>query len=316
MPQLMRLNIFFLISILIPCIGAHAQIEQTNNLPNLNKHYFVQNSTTQSPFIKSSFRTNIGIAQSQDFENLILIIDDEQLIGLKGSLLFTDLYFSYQQKIKDWIAFDLEVGGTARIGTELQSMLSQGVNTFSSFRIGWLVKLAEGEKDMLSASLHINNYTANFIDFGGFIQDIIDGDRNASISRTVPILNGIIGLRYAHGFNEIFGIQGFGDLGYGDSYMRGESTFNYQIGGLFDINLATTTKVPLGFGIFYNLTARPDLVQVPDKYATNGGLNISYTAAPHFNLSLELSRLRVPVPNVEDKVNSTSFFISTKYFFN
>ncbi|MCK5278374.1 MAG: hypothetical protein KAK04_07550, partial [Cyclobacteriaceae bacterium] len=283
---------------------------------NLNNHYFIPNSNTQSPFIRSSFAMNLGIASSSDFENIILEVDGEPIIGLKGSLVFADLNFDYQQKVKDWIAFYLNVGVTARIGTELQSMLTTGVNTVAAFKMGWLVNIAEGKRNKLSGSLQVNNYTANIISVGDFIRDIVNGVENPSISKKVPILNGGIGLRYAHGFNELFGFQGFGGIGYGESYQRGSSDFTYNLGGLLDMNLATKTKTPLGFALFYNISAQPDLVQVKNNFATNGGLKISYSGAPHFNLGLEISRIRVPIPNVEEKVNSSSVIISSKYFFN
>lgn len=305
-----------LILIISSSLIVRAQNEQYNNLPNLNNHYFIPNSKTPSPFIKSHFEMNLGIASSEDFENIILEIDDDKIVGLKGSLIFADLNFDYQQKIKDWIAFYLNVGITARIGTELQSMLATGVNTVTRFKTGWLVHIAEGERDKFSTSLQISNYNANFINIGDFLVDVIDGVANPSISEHVPILNGILGLRYAHAFNEMFGFQGFGDIGYGESYERGKSDFVYNIGGLFDMNLATKTKAPLGFALFYNLDAYPDIVQVKGKFATNGGLKISYSGAPHFNLGLEVSSLKVPIPNVEDKVKSSSIIISSKYYFN
>ena len=306
----------FLISITVPCAMAMAQSPQENNLPHLNNHYFIPNSNTHSPFIRSSFAMNLGIASSSDFENIILEVDGEPIIGLKGSLIFADLNFDYQQKVKDWIAFYLNVGVTARIGTELQSMLAQGVNTVATFKMGWLVHLAEGKRNKLSGSLQVNNFSANFISVGDFIDDIVNDKPNPSISKKVPILNGGIGLRYAHGFNELFGFQGFGGIAYGESYERGSSVITYALGGLFDLNLATKTKTPMGFALFYNVSAQPDLVQVKNKFATNSGLKISYSGAPHFNLGLEISRVRVPIPNIEEKVNSTSVFISSKYFFN
>lgn len=308
--------LIFLISIIVPCALSMAQNPQENNLPNLNNHYFIPNSNTPSPFINSHFGMNLGIASSDDFENIILEIDGEPIIGLKGSLIFADLNFEYQQKVKDWIAFYLNVGITARIGTELQSILATGVNTVTSFRMGWLVSLAEGKRDKLSGSLQVNNFSTNIISVGDFIYDVVNGETNPSISKNVPILNVGIGLRYAHAFNELFGFQGFGGIGYGDSYQRGSSDFTYRLGGLFDLNLATTTKTPMGFAVFYNFSAQPDLVQVENNFATNAGLKISYSGAPHFNLGLEISRIRVPIPNVEEKVSSTLVTISSKYFFN
>lgn len=293
-----------------------AQNEQNNNLPKLNNHYFIPNSNTPSPFIKSHFAMNLGIAGSNDFENIILDIDGVPIIGLKGSLIFADLNFDYQQKIKDWIAFNIKVGVTARIGSELQSILTQGVNTVTAFRMGWLVNLAEGKRNKLSGNLQVNNYSANFISIRDFIDDIINGKANPSIAKNIPILNGGIGLRYAHAFNELFGFQGFGGVAYGESYERGSSEITYSLGGLFDMNLATKTKTPLGFALFYNINSLPDLVYVKNNFATNSGLKISYSGAPHFNLGLELSRIRVPVANVKEKVSGSSVTISSKYFFN
>ena len=89
-----------------------------------------------------------------------------------------------------------------------------------------------------------------------------------------------------------------------------------SVGALVDANLATTTKLPLGFALFSNFSARPDLVQVEGRSALNNGIKISYTGAPHFNLGIELSSLRVPLPNLEDKVTSTSALISCIYYFN
>jgi hypothetical protein len=311
----MRLFIL-IISILIPSALTFAQSEEANNLPLLNGHYFVPVSSLPAPFIKSHFGMSLGIASAKDFENILLEIDDEIIIGSKGSLIFADLNFDYQQKIKDWIAFYAKVGITARVVTELQSLLAQGVNTVTSFKMGWLIKIAKGEKYLLSGNIQINNNTANFINVKGFVDDIINNAPKPSISRNVPILSGGIGLRYAYGFNDLFGLQAFGGIAYGESYERGVSDFTHRIGGSFDANLANRTKVPMGFALFYSSSSLPELVQVKGKSATNGGIKISYTGAPHFNMGLELSQIRVPIPNVEEKVNSKSILITTKYYFN
>ncbi len=290
--------------------------QDENNTPRLNDHFFVPVCMIASPFIKSSFTTNLGIAQSSEFENVILEIDDEKYYGLTGSLLFADLEFEYQQKIKDWIALYISYNLTARVGTEFQSFISQGVSTVSSFRIGWLVRILETEKFMLSGDIQINNHSATFITVSEFVKDIIENDTITSITRNVPILNMNGGLRFAYGINKVFGIQGFADLGYGDSYRRGKSDFIYRTGGGIDANLASTTKVPLGFSLFFTASALPDYVHVAGKSALGTGLKISYSAAPHFNIGLEITKMRIPVPNIDDKVQSTSLFISSKYYFN
>ena len=293
-----------------------AQDNADNNVPNLNGHYFIPVSRIADPYIKSHFITNLGIAQSSEFDNFILEIDGKEIRGLKGSLIFATLDFEYQQKIKDWIAMYISYSLTARIGTELSSILTQGVSAVSSSRIGWLIKLVETEKFMLSADLEVNNHNATFISISEFIKDIIKDTVVTSISRNVPILNMTGGLRFAYGINKTFGIQGNVELGYGDSYRRGISDYIYRIGAAFDANLAYTTKVPLGFTAFFNSSATPDYVHVAGKSATITGLKISYAAGRHFNIGLELSSAVIPIPNVKNKVTSTSAVISSRYYFN
>ena len=290
--------------------------QNVSNVPFLNGHYFIPVSVSPGPFIKSYFTTNLGIAQSSDFENVILEIDGEKIIGLKGKLLFADLDFEYQQKIKDWIALYINYGLTARLGTELQSFLTQGVNTVSTFRIGWLVKIVESDKLMLSGNIQVNSHSATFISVSEFVNDLVMNDTITSISRRVPMLNMNGGLRFAYGINKVFGFQGYADLGYGDSYKRGKSDLIYRLGGAFDANLSMTTKIPLGFSYFFIASALPDFVHVAGKSALNTGFKISYAAAPHFNIGLEISSLVTPVPNVDEKVKSISTFISSKYYFN
>ncbi len=293
-----------------------AQDESNNNIPNLNNHYFIPISTAPGPFIKSYFTNNIGVAQSSEYENVILEIDGEKIFGLRGTLLFADLDFEYQQKIKDWIALYVNFNLTARLGTELQSILTQGVNTVATSRIGWLIRIMESEKFMLSANVQVNNHSATFISISEFVKDLVRDSVVTSISRQVPILNMNGGVRFAYGINRVFGFQGFLDLGYGDSYKRGKSDLIYRAGGSLDANLSTTTKVPLGFAVFFNSSRLPDLVQVAGESALNTGIKISYAAGQHFNFGFELSRLRIPIPDVEKKVISTSAFISSKYYFN
>lgn len=309
-------SIFTIIVLFICHEYVMAQDKPNNNVPELNGHYFIPTSVIPGPFIKSYFTTNLGIAQSGEFENLILEIDGEKILGLKGTLLFTDLDFEYQQKIKDWIALYINFNLTARIGTELQSILTQGVNTVSTARIGWLIKIVETEKFMLSGNIQVNNHSATFISISEFVKELVRDSVVTSISRNVPILNMNGGLKFAYAINKTFGFQGFADVGYGDSYKRGVSDYIYRVGGAFDANLAFTTKVPLGFSIFYNSSKFPDLVQVADRSARNTGLKLSYAAGQHFNIGIELSRLVVPIPNIEQKVKSTSAVISSKYYFN
>lgn len=307
---------FYTIPLISLGIEAYAQEKFDNTVPKLNGHYFTPFDGVPGPFINSNFGSSIGVAFSNKFENVIIEIDGEPLLGLEGSLLFADLNFEYQQKIKDWIAIFIKVGVTARIGTELQSMLTQGVSSVTSVRLGWLFELAKGKKYMLSGTAQVNNHNGIFINVGDFISDIISDSVVTSISKNVPSLNGTIGLRYAYGFNDMFGFQLDFETGFGESFERGSTTSLTKIGGMVDMNLASRTKVPIGIVLAYNISTLPDFVYVKDRAATIAGLKIAYTGAPNFNLGLEISSMKVPIPNVSEKVRSTGVIITTRYYFN
>ena len=297
-------------------IAVMAQTEETNHIPHLNRHYFVPHSTASWAFTNSHFSTNIGVATSEEFNKIYYILDGEQLVALKGEMVFTNISFDYQQKIKDWVAFYVSTGLTARVGTELLGILSQGVNTVTFLKMGWLVRIATHEKYQLSGSLQLNNHSATFISISDFVTSIVEDSLITSITKQVPILNANAGLRFAYAINDLYGVQTFAEFGWGDSYERGVDGPNYRAGVIFDVNLAARTKVPLGIAAFYISSSIPDLVQVKSKASSNTGLRISYSGAPHFNFGLELSRLNVPVPNIEEKIKSTSMVISTRYYFN
>ena len=70
----MKYIIAILLYLIIQHIG-YGQDEIENNLPQLNHHVFIPVSVIPQPFIKSSLVTNLGIAQSGEFANLVLEVD-------------------------------------------------------------------------------------------------------------------------------------------------------------------------------------------------------------------------------------------------
>ena len=293
------------------------QTETINNIPHLNGHYFVTNSRTPHPFINSSISTNLGLAKSGEFATELFQLGGVSIVGLSGQLVFADLDVYYQQKIKDWVAFYTHAGLTARAGSGTQSIISQGLNTVSSIRIGWLIEILKKPKYMLSGNFQINNHSATFIDISQLVEDFDeDHSFDKDIYQVVPMFIGNVGLRFAYGMNDLIGCQLYAEGGYGESFKRGESNFTYRIGGLVDVNLYQHTDIPIGFLIYYNSTTIPDYVQVENKAASNYGFKLAYTGGAHFNFGLEVSKLRIPIPGASENVPGSSFILSSHYFFN
>jgi hypothetical protein len=132
----------------------------------------------------------------------------------------------------------------------------------------------------------------------------------------VPSLNALVGLKFAYGFNDLFGLRLNFDTGFGESFERGSTSLFYNFGGIFDINLANRTKVPLGFGLNLNFSTLPDVVHVDDRTASLGGLKIAFMGAEHYVIGLETLYMKVPIPGVDDKITSTGILLTSKFYFN
>jgi hypothetical protein len=63
----------------------------------------------------------------------------------------------YQQQVREWLAAYINFSLSTRVGTELQSLLSQGINTLTSFEIGWNIKLIDGDKYTFSTVVELQN---------------------------------------------------------------------------------------------------------------------------------------------------------------
>ncbi len=290
--------------------------ESENNIPELNDHVFVYSSNLKYPFTNTNFTTNLGFGSASNLNYEINDIDGQPIAGINGNLIFANLSFEYQQRIRDWIALYLEGGLTARLGSDVFSLLSQGVNTVTVFKIGWMIKLIEGEKYALSGNIGINNYSGTFISITDFVDDVINNVPNPSISKSAPVLLGEAGLQFAYGFNEMIGLTLEGRLGIGESFDRKESDLRYALMGGLDFNFKRKYNVPLGLVLGYNLVSQPQLVYVNKGTAQITSLKIAYTGTRDFLIGIEASMMNIPLENVEQKSRFVVALLSMRYYFN
>ncbi|KKM68310.1 hypothetical protein LCGC14_1462210, partial [marine sediment metagenome] len=50
-----------------------------------------------------------------------------------GEDIFIEMGFSYQQRVRNWLAAYMDLNVSVRVGTELQSILTQGFSAITSF---------------------------------------------------------------------------------------------------------------------------------------------------------------------------------------
>jgi len=289
--------------------------EQENKIPELNDHVFVYMSNLKYPFTNSTFTTNLGIGNANNLSYNINDINGQPIYGINGSLTFAHLSFDYQQRIRDWIALYLYGGLSARLGSDLFSLLSQGVNTVSSFKIGWLIRIAKGKKYALSGTIGLNNSSGTFINIKSFGEDIINNVPNPSITTDVPILLGDFGLQFAYSFNQVIGLNLDSDFSFGESFDRKNADLRYSLKGAFDFNFIKY-RVPLGLAVAYSLVTQPELVYSADGTAQIIGIKLTYTGTNDFLLGLEASQMNIPLENVDQKSHFRVAMLSIRYYFN
>jgi len=290
--------------------------QNQQKVPRINDHTFVPTSALEYPFTNSYFQSKLGIAQSSSAKIPLFEINGKTIFGNTGGLLMANLGFTYQHQVKDWFAFNTTFTLNSRVGTNINSLLSQGINTVSGFRLQWLLKIAHGDKYLLSGAFTVSNFNGSFISVSRFVKDVIDGKTNPSISTSVPAVNSSLGLRYVYGFNDLLGLQLVGDINYGEGFARGEPGVSYKVGGSVDINLYERTAVPLGFIVTYFQSTQPENVFNEIEPFRVTAFKIAYTGSSDYIIGIETSYLRIPIIVSTDKINLIGLVITTRYYFN
>jgi len=301
-----------------------SDVDKVNSLSNytvipvLGEHKYMPNSIVNDPFIKTYIRNSVGIGQALDLDIPVVVIDDHEVLGLRGDLMFASLDFEYQHSVKDWLAVWGKFNILARIGNDTQALLSQGITAATGFEFGWLFKLMKKDNTMLSLSLSLENSGATIINLLDFINRIIDDDfsYNNSLVNNVQSVRGGSGLRFAWSVSKLLGFYATGELLYGQSVeVRGDSRFFYNIGGVLDFDLNAVSDLPFGILVGYsqtNLQSSGDI--------TTGDLNtfffrIGYNKTSDLSIGIESSFNKIPVKSVDQTLNAGLTKIMLRYYF-
>lgn len=315
MSNITGLLLVFLIPIVLLPSGINAQ-EVQGERPSLNDHTFVPISSIHSPFTNTLITMPLGIGSTMGFDFPLSDSGLDTIQGLSGEVLFANLGFHYTQKVQDWIAFYLRLGLTARLGTNFESIISQGFNTVVNLEVGSMIKLVESKKTVLSLSVQVQNYSSNFIDINGFVRDIIEGNPDPQIVRDIPALTAGGGLHFAWGINDLFGIRAESSYAYGETFTRGQSQNRYSLMGGFDVDFYKRFNVPIGVGFTYTVTTEPEIVYVDDRSGKLVFWKLAYTGRKDFDIGIEGGFMILPFENIEEKPKVSIASITMSYFFN
>jgi hypothetical protein len=289
-------------------------------LPVLDNHKFIVNNNVRSPFIKTYFSNLLGIGQALDLKVPILEIDGDQVFALRGTLYFLNLGFEYQYAVTDWLAVWLQFAISSRVGDGAQTLLAQGINATTNFEFGWMFKLMETKKTLLSGTVNLWNNSGTVVNIYDYIKNIIDEgallpDNQLIITRNFIQLGG--GLRFAWAASDLFGVNLRGEFAYGESVNRkNKNELYYVLAASTDFDLNRVVNVPIGFvfGIKVNSFVSGSDISVENK-VSSVFLKTAYTGEDDFLIGLDFLWRKMPLAQMDQTLYGGSVFISLDYYF-
>jgi len=290
--------------------------ESSNKIPELNGHVFIPNTYIEGPFMNSTLDIGVGLGSTGQYKYPIFEIDDNTVYGIRGELFFVNVALEYQQKIQDWAAFYIKYSISARLGTDVGSILAEGFSTLNAFRIGWKIRILENERYGLSTTFGISKYAGTFLSVSKFVEDIIDNEPYPSLVTNTPALNGNLGFQFAYGLSELFGLKANYLNSIGESLVRGETAYYFSLGIGVDLNLYQKHNVPLGFSFAYVVSSRPEQVYRESGNSNSFNLKFAYTGTDDFILGLQASYTLIPVSEISDNFSAMGVAFVLTYYFN
>lgn len=294
-------------------------IKTKRRLPMINGHYFVPSvNIGETPFITTFFRNSTGAGQALGYEIPIYDASGELITTLNAKITYMLLALTYQQAVNDWLAFWINATGAGRVGTNAESILSQGISALGAFELGGRVRVWESDKMILSAAASIRKNNLIGVDIIGFAKNAIE----TGIIDTSYLFSKIYakrwkaGLRYAFAPSDLWGIVAFIDYGSGES-LAGEDKNDaiFDLGGLVSLDLSTRTIVPIGFALGYKHTSYPESSGDLVERLGLTSFKISYTGRREFSLGLEFSFSSAPIVESDKALKFGTAAFNIQYFF-
>ena len=286
----------------------------------LNGHRFLPTSDLPDPFVTTFMRSAVGAGTAMNLRAPIEDLDGNVLDTLDGDIAFLALDYEYQQAVNRWLAFRASVAGAARLGTDQQSLLFQGVSGVLGAALGTTVRLVEGEKVYVSAVGDVGWNKGYFITPLDFVRDVIDNGLDGNSSSPVADASSLVasgGARVAYSPHRAWGFTALAEFGFSEPFRKDVSSTRglVRLGGTIGYDFGASTPVPIGLlGGFRweNFSAGGD--DIADR-SWRSFLGISYTGRADFNVGVEMSFAHLSQRDSNEGIDSGSVRVALRYYF-
>lgn len=314
----MRKHIQLFLALLFCSVIVEGQVDETSKIekkPYLNGHSFLSSTYLRSSFVSTSFQSHVGFGTTPVLEVPGFDIGDYEILRFQGQVVFFDLDVAYTQRFTPWLSLFFTIKVAGRAGTDISTILVDGVNALSGGDIGWLINVVQTDKFNLSGTVSVANLSGSFINISQYVEDLINEVPYPSVSKAVPSLIGAIGLRSAYAFNPSYGLQLNLSYGYGESFERGFSKSFFAMGIMGDLDFNPRRNVPLGLGLGYTLSSSPEVVMNEGGSSNMFIGRIAYTGSKDFDLGLQFSYYSLDLSRVEGNSYITKAMLSFQFYF-
>ena len=302
--------------LILNTVGAQSELpSKAEYRPVLYGHSFPSLSSFRSSFITTSLQANMGFGNTSTLKIPGIIIDDYEIFSFEGQILFFDMKVKYMQRFTPWLALQLSFSMAGRTGTNMSTIMADGVNTLNGGSIGWLVRVRKTERFNLTATLNVTNLTGNFINVQDYFRDLINNVPDPSVTKKVPAMAIGAGLSGAYAFSPVFGLQFSGEYAYGESFQRLKNDGFFSAGVVGDVDFNPNHGVPVGLALNYTLTSAPEIVLSDGGLSNLISLKAGYTGSDDFELGLQYSYYNVKITSVDDKPFVNKIILLFKFYF-
>lgn len=310
----------YIIISLLALLFMQGQTQETTHViglkrPELNGHIFPAMAFMQPSFINTKLSANIGVGSTGILKIPGIIIDDHEILSFEGRIIFMQTDVSYQQRFNSWLAMYVSYTLAARIGSDVSTILADGVNTISGNEIGWKLKIRETDQLNVSGTVSLFNMTGNFMNVADYFRDLINDDPLASVTKKIPALAVGGGLQAAYAFNSKYGLQFNGRYFYGESFTRGSNQGFYSIGLSGDVDFYPQNRVPLGLALGYSLSSSPEVVMGEGGNSNLLIGSLSYTGSREFELGLQFNYYNMELPSIDNKPYLSKIMLLLNFYF-
>ncbi len=284
-------------------------------MPRLNGHMFLSSTYLRSSFVCTSVQADLGFGSTSIITLPGIDIGEYNILAFSGQLMFFDVDAYYKQRFTPWLAMFISLKAAGRLGTDMSTIVVDGVNALSGGDIGWLIRIALTDRLNLSAAISLSSITGNFINVRGYFEELINNEPYPTITKTVPSMMAVLGLSGAYAFNPSYGLQANLAYGYGESLERGNTQGYFTAGVLGDLDFNPRRQVPIGLGLGYTLSSAPLIVMSDGGTANLFLVKISYTGSDDFELGLQFTYYNLQLSSVDEESFVTKTMLSFKFYF-